>query len=71
MQECSQDSMALFADWFVKVVGSERNAEDFRQELKTYYATAFEFVAIGATFLERDTGKLGKGSCPKSRASRH
>lgn len=42
-----------FADWFVAAVREEgMEADDFRGQLRTYYAAAFEFVAIGAAHLE-------------------
>jgi hypothetical protein len=44
--------MEDFADWFIQSVSEERNAEDFRDELRSYYATAFEFIIIGAAYLE-------------------
>jgi hypothetical protein len=42
-----------FADWFIETVadGGE-DAEDFRDELRLSFATAFEFVIIGAAHLE-------------------
>jgi hypothetical protein len=42
-----------FADWFTEAVrGEGEEAEDFRGELRLAYATAFEFIAIGAAHLE-------------------
>jgi hypothetical protein len=42
-----------FADWFVESARQEgRDAEDFRDELRLSFATAFEFVVIGAAHLE-------------------
>jgi hypothetical protein len=38
-----------FADWFIAAAG---DGEELRDELKTYYATAFEFIVIGAAHLE-------------------
>lgn len=37
-----------FADWFISV---SRDGADIREELKTHYATVFEFVIIGAAHL--------------------
>lgn len=43
-----------FADWFIKAVMQEGdNAEDFHDELRVSFATAFEFIVIGAAHLER------------------
>jgi hypothetical protein len=44
--------MEDFADWFIESVSEERNAADFRDELRVSYATAFEFIIIGAAYLE-------------------
>jgi len=44
--------MEDFAAWFIETVSKERNAEDFRDELRASYATAFEFITIGAAYLE-------------------
>jgi hypothetical protein len=52
-----------FADWFISAGAREKvktddsgeefvTAKDFRDELHMSYATAFEFIAIGATLLE-------------------
>lgn len=42
-----------FADWFVGAVREEGMvADDFRGQLRSYYAAAFEFVTIGAAHLE-------------------
>jgi len=42
-----------FANWFIEAVNEEgANADDFRDELRLSYATAFEFIAIGAAHLE-------------------
>lgn len=71
VQECSQKSMQCFSNWFVDIVSSGRDAEDFRRELQTYYATAFEFVAIGAAYLEKNNGKPGNGKCSKGKSCHH
>ena len=43
-----------FADWFIEAVKQEGdNAEGFRDELRVSFATAFEFIVIGAAHLER------------------
>jgi len=49
-----------FAEWFINVVREEdgTEAEDMRCELKTYYATFFEFVTIGAALLEGNSACL-------------
>jgi hypothetical protein len=44
--------MENFAAWFIETVSKQRNAEDFRDELRVSYATAFEFIIIGAAYLE-------------------
>jgi hypothetical protein len=44
--------MEDFAAWFIETVSKKRNAEDFRGELRLSYATAFEFIIIGAAYLE-------------------
>jgi hypothetical protein len=44
--------MEDFAAWFIETVSKERNAEDFRDELRVSYATAFEFIIIGASYRE-------------------
>ncbi len=62
-----------FATWFVEAVSSEPEAEDFRQELKHYYATAFEFIAIGSALLENKGNGCGSGrrsNCPRIRQAR-
>jgi hypothetical protein len=42
-----------FADWFIATVRHEgEEAEDFRGELRSSFATAFEFIIIGAAHLE-------------------
>jgi hypothetical protein len=42
-----------FADWFIETVaGGVADAEDFQDELRLSFATAFEFVVIGAAHLE-------------------
>ncbi len=42
-----------FAEWFIGAVRDEGGkADDFRDELRLSYATAFEFIAIGAAHLE-------------------
>jgi hypothetical protein len=44
---------AVFVDWFIRVVREEgMAADDFRGQLWSYYAAAFEFVASGAAHLE-------------------
>jgi hypothetical protein len=51
--------MDEFAGWFIAAVRSEgEDAEAYRNELRSFFATAFEFVVIGATYLER-----GSKSC--------
>jgi hypothetical protein len=42
--------MEYFAEWFIKETRDDNNI-DFLEDLKTYYATAFEFIAIGACHL--------------------
>jgi len=42
-----------FATWFAKTA----EAPDCRQEMTSYYATAFEFIVIGATLLEQGKAK--------------
>ncbi len=45
--------MEQFADWFIEAVRREgEKAEDFRAPLRQCYATAFEFVVIGAAHVE-------------------
>jgi len=44
--------MEDFADWFIQTVSDEADAQDFRNELRLSYATAFEFIVIGAAQLE-------------------
>ena len=48
------DFMEDFADWFIEAVANEDedNAQDFRDELRLSFATAFEFVVISAAHLE-------------------
>jgi hypothetical protein len=42
-----------FAEWFIEAVrGEGEEAEDLREELRLSYATAFEFIVIGAAHLE-------------------
>jgi hypothetical protein len=48
--EAGDDLMEDFATWFAKTV----KAPDCRDEMVGFYATAFEFIAIGSTLLERD-----------------
>jgi hypothetical protein len=47
--------MEDFAAWFIETVSKEGNAEDFRKELRVSYATVFEFIIIGAAYLEPPT----------------
>jgi len=44
--------MEDFAAWFIETVSKERKADAFRDELRVSYATAFEFIIIGAAYLE-------------------
>lgn len=45
--------MEDFADWFIQTAADEGvDAEDFRDELRQLFATAFEFIVIGAAHLE-------------------
>lgn len=46
--------MEDFAAWFIETVSEEESAENFRDELRMSYATAFEFIVIGAASLEAD-----------------
>lgn len=72
-----QDLMGDFAAWFIEAVAEEgEDAEDFRAELRQSYATAFEFIVIGAAHLEganacrgtRCRAKLAQRSLPGSGA---
>jgi hypothetical protein len=70
LRQGASDLMAGFATWFVGAVRDDRNADDFRQQLMRYYATAFEFIAIGSTLLElKEVNVLPRG-CRQGKASR-
>jgi hypothetical protein len=46
--------MSDFAEWFTRQVHGKDDSEGVLAELPHYYATAFEFVAIGAAKLLQD-----------------
>jgi hypothetical protein len=59
IHQSGSDLMAEFASWFVETVSDDGIGTDFLQELKRYYATAFEFIAIGSAWLEREGSVVG------------
>ncbi len=46
------DFMVYFGDWFKSQIGNQPDFQNVLDDLHYYYATAFEFVAIGAAELE-------------------
>ncbi len=56
IRNSGRNLMGTFADWFTKQVGNDHGVEDMRLDLSGYYATAFEFIAIGAMEVERQKG---------------
>lgn len=47
------DLMTYFSEWFVEETKTaDDDIDDLRIDLRTYYATAFEFIAIGAAHIE-------------------
>jgi len=46
------DFMGYFGDWFKSQIGNKPDNQNVLDDLHHYYATAFEFVAIGAAELE-------------------
>lgn len=51
IRNADDDFMKYFTEWFISQVGSGEGKNYFLDDLHQYYATAFEFVAIGATEL--------------------
>jgi hypothetical protein len=50
---CDPKLMEHFAEWFIQETKRpDDDVSDMREELKTYYATAFEFISIGACYLK-------------------
>jgi hypothetical protein len=41
-----------FSQWFMATVGASQAERSLLPQITEYYATAFEFMAIGATYLE-------------------
>jgi len=52
IQQNHRGLMSEFVKWFAEQVEQKRNPGD----LKNYYATAFEFIAIGASLIEEGNG---------------
>ena len=52
LRQADIDFMAHFADWFKLQVRNQPDSQNVLDDLHHYYATAFEFVAIGATEFE-------------------
>lgn len=52
IQKSSPELMPCFGAWFRNQVIHHTDVSNVRADLETYYATAFEFIAIGAASLE-------------------
>jgi hypothetical protein len=52
MSKRDDDCMAIFAQWVAEQVKGENGLADVVGDLETYYAAAFEMVAIGAAKIE-------------------
>jgi hypothetical protein len=53
IQQCNDEFMDWFVNWMEREYADDLAKYDVRQELHGFYATAFEFVAIGAASLEQ------------------
>jgi hypothetical protein len=51
----ADEVMEVFAGWFRRETSGAPDPNGVLDDLKSYYATAFEFIAIGAAALERPT----------------
>ena len=52
MREADVNLMKLFGEWFKQQVAGGSNPWRILEDITSYYATAFEFVAIGAAHLD-------------------
>jgi len=52
LRENSKEVMGIFGKWFRKETENYTDPTDVRNDMETYFATAFELVAIGAAALE-------------------
>ncbi|MHC9540482.1 MAG: ankyrin repeat domain-containing protein [Vulcanimicrobiota bacterium] len=52
LRENSNEVMDVFGKWFRKETENYSDPTDVRNDMETYFATAFEFVAIGAAALK-------------------
>lgn len=52
IRQADDNFMGFFSQWFKSQVGNHPDSQNVMDDLHHYYATAFEFVAIGAAALE-------------------
>jgi hypothetical protein len=51
IRDADEGCMTTFAEWFASQVKGHRDTGDILADIKTYYAAAFEMIAIGAAHL--------------------